>query len=429
VRDRHRHFYIEFLKDIWKTTTTGNDADLFANTPREIDNVWEAWHRVVETGAFEGIGWSIFALAYFLFEQGLFQNVRIELGRASERLRAQPPGEIRDRVLARVLIHLGWSCFMTSEVSRGSQLLEESLSILRRLDALDDGDGMVALVFAGWVLHRQGDDSRAGPHFEQAMAVATGLPSPFLRLICLLNVGRYYLDRGELVEAKRLFSESHTIGLEGGFITGLCYLALFLGLVSTALGQLDEAGMYFHEILSLYGPVRGHGVVVILLGVAGLQARLQRVEQAVELLTILVHHPLIDTDTQARGQDMLDQLQPALPSETLARLQRSAEQHLQEINLLEEPPLDLSPRLIAQLSEMLEPEDAAASPPADFPPFTAREWDVLRLLATGMSNGDIAERLVVNEGTVKTHTHHIFDKLGVRSRTQAILLARDLKLI
>lgn len=58
-----------------------------------------------------------------------------------------------------------------------------------------------------------------------------------------------------------------------------------------------------------------------------------------------------------------------------------------------------------------------------------RELDVLRLLAQGMSNGEIAQRLVVSVGTVKTHVHSIIDKLSVTSRLQAVARAKDLKLL
>ncbi|MRR30552.1 hypothetical protein EG834_09580 [bacterium] len=60
---------------------------------------------------------------------------------------------------------------------------------------------------------------------------------------------------------------------------------------------------------------------------------------------------------------------------------------------------------------------------------TARELEVLRLLAEGFSNQQIAEKLVVAEGTVKFHVHQILGKLQVNSRTQAIVRARDLELI
>ena len=46
-----------------------------------------------------------------------------------------------------------------------------------------------------------------------------------------------------------------------------------------------------------------------------------------------------------------------------------------------------------------------------------REREVYLLLCDGLSNGEIAQRLFITEGTVKVHVHHVFDKLGVRSRT------------
>jgi LuxR family maltose regulon positive regulatory protein len=62
-------------------------------------------------------------------------------------------------------------------------------------------------------------------------------------------------------------------------------------------------------------------------------------------------------------------------------------------------------------------------------PLSERELEVLRLVAQGMSNGQIAERLVLSVGTVKTHVHSILDKLGVRSRTQAVAQATELNLL
>ena len=53
---------------------------------------------------------------------------------------------------------------------------------------------------------------------------------------------------------------------------------------------------------------------------------------------------------------------------------------------------------------------------------------MLRLLADGLTNQEIAERLVVTVGTVKTHVHHIYGKLNVRSRTEAAARARALNL-
>jgi ATP/maltotriose-dependent transcriptional regulator MalT len=62
-------------------------------------------------------------------------------------------------------------------------------------------------------------------------------------------------------------------------------------------------------------------------------------------------------------------------------------------------------------------------------PLSQRELEVLQLLAGGASNQEIATALVVAPGTVKLHVGHILSKLGVNSRTRAILRARDLGLL
>ena len=58
-----------------------------------------------------------------------------------------------------------------------------------------------------------------------------------------------------------------------------------------------------------------------------------------------------------------------------------------------------------------------------------RETEVLRLLASGASNTEIAQALVVSTSTVRTHLRHIYDKLGASNRTQAVARARELQLL
>jgi pimeloyl-ACP methyl ester carboxylesterase/DNA-binding CsgD family transcriptional regulator len=67
----------------------------------------------------------------------------------------------------------------------------------------------------------------------------------------------------------------------------------------------------------------------------------------------------------------------------------------------------------------------AAVPEGVFAALSARERQVLALMADGLSNTDIAERLAISEKTVRNHASNLFDKLGVWSRAQAIVFARD----
>jgi two-component system, NarL family, response regulator LiaR len=60
---------------------------------------------------------------------------------------------------------------------------------------------------------------------------------------------------------------------------------------------------------------------------------------------------------------------------------------------------------------------------------TARELEILQLIAGGMSNREIAENLFVSENTVKTHSSRLLDKLHAKRRTQAVQIAKELRLI
>ena len=92
----------------------------------------------------------------------------------------------------------------------------------------------------------------------------------------------------------------------------------------------------------------------------------------------------------------------------------------------------LSPAITRRLLDHVAPRLEPVSPEpahARLDQLTARETEVLRLLARGLSNSEIAGRLVVGETTVKTHVSHVLAKLGLRDRAQAMVLAYDTGLV
>jgi DNA-binding NarL/FixJ family response regulator len=91
----------------------------------------------------------------------------------------------------------------------------------------------------------------------------------------------------------------------------------------------------------------------------------------------------------------------------------------------------LQPNIAAKLVAEFARLEETPSPPAQelVEPLSARELEILALVAAGASNKEIAAELFITEGTVKNHVTNILGKLGVRDRTQAALKAREMGLI
>jgi DNA-binding NarL/FixJ family response regulator len=78
----------------------------------------------------------------------------------------------------------------------------------------------------------------------------------------------------------------------------------------------------------------------------------------------------------------------------------------------------ITKRVIKQFTRIPRP-----TPPQEFEELTTREQEVFRLIAGGLSNNEIAQQLYISDTTVKTHITHILQKLGLRDRVQAVVLA------
>ena len=89
----------------------------------------------------------------------------------------------------------------------------------------------------------------------------------------------------------------------------------------------------------------------------------------------------------------------------------------------------LSPTITRRLIESYTRRPPATAHPARLAELTPRELEVLRLVARGLSNAEIARELVVGDATVKTHVARIFSKLGLHDRAQAVVLAYESGLV
>jgi DNA-binding NarL/FixJ family response regulator len=85
----------------------------------------------------------------------------------------------------------------------------------------------------------------------------------------------------------------------------------------------------------------------------------------------------------------------------------------------------LSPSITRTVIDRAGAQTASGDASAELEELTPREREVLALVAQGLSNGEIASTLVIEESTVKTHVKHVLGKLGLRDRVQAVIFAYE----
>ena len=105
------------------------------------------------------------------------------------------------------------------------------------------------------------------------------------------------------------------------------------------------------------------------------------------------------------------------------------EQLIAAIRLVASGDALLAPSITRRLIERYATRNSDSGLNHDLAALTPRELDVLRLMARGLGNPEIAERLSVSEATVKTHVAHVLEKLQVDNRVQAVVIAYESRLV
>jgi ATP/maltotriose-dependent transcriptional regulator MalT len=235
-----------------------------------------------------------------------------------------------------------------------------------------------------------------------------------------LLLGGYLGKSGKYQEALQLWQEHQDIGREVGQGDAIVYALTRKTEIATKQEDYRAARQYIAQGIESHMDSSSHFVNLALLINAFINMVIgeDRHERAVELASFLWH---LANDAHSpyfvhKAQYHLDSLvQQLLPDSYQQAVARGKTLHLRTI--LEQ--------LLNELSDYSPP--SPRNPQADA--LTEREMDVLRRIAEGYSNRQIARDLFLTLNTVKSHIHHLFSKLGVASRTQAVARARELHLI
>ena len=222
-------------------------------------------------------------------------------------------------------------------------------------------------------------------------------------------------------EALYLYRDQLALCKKVGDIAGMAFALSQIGIVLEAMGEPETLRQYLGDALKLSLEVRFEWVnwIVLLWAAEQLKAAQGQATQAVEIFASLRKHFGHWQTKRELIERHLATLQAELAPEVFAVAVKKGESRSLEA---------VADTLVELL---LTPDQQASTASAHLlpEPLTEREQEVLRLIAAGLNNPQIAEQLVVAVGTVKSHTNRIFGKLGVSNRVQAVNRAKELHLI
>jgi non-specific serine/threonine protein kinase len=300
---------------------------------------------------------------------------------------------------------------------RMAKLSGESLRLSRQAN---DAQSIVnSLLIAAVAAIRRGDYERAEGFYEEGLNLSRELDSASWRFLYLSNWGYASLLRGDHRRGTALAEEAVELarGRRRGFIGSLPYALDTLGWSALLGGGPERAKAQFEENLAASKELGDKGILLISLeglacvaGAEGEALRAARLFGAAGALMEIVGSqltPLESTMIEPYRANSRSQLGDAAWEEALIAGSGMGLYRAIEYALSAEDTTTTAPRALDRK-------------PADARPhyLTPREEEVANLVAKGLTNRQIAARLIISEATVETHLARIFKKLGLQSRTQ-----------
>jgi ATP/maltotriose-dependent transcriptional regulator MalT len=401
------------------------------------------------------LGWFCVRLGQLEHAQALFER-----GHVVYRHLGQPPrhGHSSDPRLG-----LGLLSSLHGDYTEAQHLMEEVRQTSEREGYL--GNQRNADYFLAGIHLAQGQYQAAQRHAEAAYAVAQTAQDGWFMAYCLNELGNAARALGEYEQARRYYQASYTLREEFGDPEGMGVALTELGAVALLQGNFETAENLYRQSLSIYRDINDPGGLVTTLDGLGqalcargqVQAAAQHLQHALQIataaqlialrLSLLISSSqlLLQTGHQESGLEALLFVRQhrATSHEARDHAQRLLEPyrgwispHLAERGQLNDLEA-LTTRLRAELAAVEVQGDVdsstsrATQPSAQslIEPLTPRERELLQLLAAGCSYQEIAEKLTIAVGSVKSHSHNIYAKLGVRNRVQAASRAAELGLL
>jgi ATP/maltotriose-dependent transcriptional regulator MalT len=313
--------------------------------------------------------------------------------------------------LVTCLLNLGSYCLKNSQYIKGRNYIEESLQVAT--EAGHQGQTAHALSLLALCAFFHGDYAACRDYARRSQVINENIRPRIFQpynqslLILLACLDEDYAEGIRISEA----GTRHTIDK-----MGFQLLYWSLAALSCGLGNLTAAHDYIAKVFEITAPDETSVTSVWIVPSAVYLLAEKNPEKAVELLAWV----FTDDDLAlnwVRQWSLFERFQ--------TQLQDTIGSHVYQTHWEQGTRLSAS-AVETYLLREFRPSSDAVLPDMGL---TARESEILALIATGLTNPQIAEQLVIGLGTVKTHTLNIYRKLDVANRSQAIIRAQQLGLI
>ncbi|HLZ62981.1 MAG TPA: protein kinase [Ktedonosporobacter sp.] len=349
--------------------------------------------------------------------------------------------------LARTLVCKQLPDFYRGNFHQAAQTLQEALAVCQEMEEI--WAEAATQMYIGWIAYHQKAYQAASQTLEKSVTLFRALHFPPNGLEALSALASTYLALGETRQARQLFEEARTRSLEEGEIVeearalwGLARLELLEGDHARAAGLFETSIARMQRLATI--PTRcKHLPACALEGLAQLAMQEKQMAWAACLLGAADaqrkkgRYDPICLDAVARDRVEAEArfvLGEQGFTQALAVGQRMTPE--QALAAREKVPTDstpmaavkgLDPMQIVHSAGYGSGEATLSASPGEH--LTKREMDVLCLLAEGRTNAEIAEHLVLSVVTVNSYLRSIYGKLGVSSRTRAVRVAQEQKLL
>jgi DNA-binding CsgD family transcriptional regulator/Flp pilus assembly protein TadD len=310
------------------------------------------------------------------------------------------------------LSNLGLIEVLTGNYEQAQTLLEEALRLARETDV--PGLGGVAHSFLGMLYNARGDYAEARSHHEVALEGSRAWGYAFGSSMNLMGMGRADLGEGDLSSARTHLDEAEALARGAEIPVAIARVVYEQSRLSRNEGDLDFAEHLVHEAMSAAIDAGARpDAVDILEAAAGLVGAQGRHEEAARLFGAA------DVARESIG---------------LVRFASEREAYKAYLEVVRDGLGDEAFAVAWQEGRAMSLEEAVAyaqrgrtgrkRPSIGWASLTPTELEVTKLVAEGLKNAEIAERMFISRNTVETHLKHVYSKLGISSRTELALEAQ-----